>query len=209
MSAEQLSTEAGSCLIADSVKLAKAKRRAHEHKLHIAAKRGHMPFQEDMAYLLDEIIRLENALQSAPEPREQHCAKHATEYRVQGELPCPWCVIDELRTNNEKLLYDKSVPQCACCGSTDPAHVKQICDAPSQPRVKPVPTKRMGVHARTLFITHICDGEEVVMGGDDGQVYIGSFCDKGQAESFITRSMQGPFLIVGRSPETKEQKHGD
>ena len=52
--------ETEGCVIADSVNLDKAKRRAHEHKLHIANKRGHMPFQEDMAYLLDEIIRLEN-----------------------------------------------------------------------------------------------------------------------------------------------------
>lgn len=47
-------------VISDSVNLANAKRRAHEWKLHIAARKGHMPFEEVGAYLLDEIIRLEN-----------------------------------------------------------------------------------------------------------------------------------------------------
>lgn len=39
----------------------------------------------------------------------------------------------------EPVLYDKSRPQCACCGSTDPEHVKRICDAnlPGEPGAKP------------------------------------------------------------------------
>jgi hypothetical protein len=68
-------------MIADSVNLANAKRRAHEWKLHIAQRKGHMPFEEVGAYLLDEIIRLENLVfaqqknlevgKQSPEPAAQ------------------------------------------------------------------------------------------------------------------------------------------
>lgn len=36
---------------------------------------------------------------SAQEP----CQDHGAELRLQGSLPCPWCVIDELRSNNATL----------------------------------------------------------------------------------------------------------
>jgi hypothetical protein len=68
---EQPSTEGTGCLIADSVNLANAKRRAHEWKLHIAERKGHMPFEEVGAYLLDEIIRLEDQVGAAIKSRDE------------------------------------------------------------------------------------------------------------------------------------------
>lgn len=32
-------------------------------------------------------------------PSSKQCATHATERRMRDELPCPWCVIDELKRN--------------------------------------------------------------------------------------------------------------
>lgn len=31
------------------------------------------------------------------------CATHAPEHRLRGELPCPWCAIDELKRNRDAL----------------------------------------------------------------------------------------------------------
>jgi hypothetical protein len=31
------------------------------------------------------------------------CVTHQPELRAQSSLPCPWCVIDELKANNERL----------------------------------------------------------------------------------------------------------
>jgi hypothetical protein len=45
---------------------------------------------------------------------------------------------------------------------------------------------RTEVSADTLSITHIFDGEEVVTGGDDGQVWIGTFASHVQAVEFVT-----------------------
>lgn len=33
----------------------------------------------------------------------------------------------------------------------------------------------------TLTITHICDGEERIMGGEDGQVWLATFADATEA----------------------------
>lgn len=41
------------------------------------------------------------------------------------------------------------------------------------------------VDADTLDVTHIFEGEEVVTGGDDGQVWIATFADKRVAERFV------------------------
>lgn len=38
---------------------------------------------------------------------------------------------------------------------------------------------------RTLSVTHICDGEEVVTGGADGQVWIATFATKLAADAFV------------------------
>lgn len=32
---------------------------------------------------------------------ETGCATHSAEHRMRGELPCPWCVIDELKRNRD------------------------------------------------------------------------------------------------------------
>ena len=41
----------------------------------------------------------------APETSAK-CATHATEYRLIGTLPCPWCVIDELKRNRDALAAE-------------------------------------------------------------------------------------------------------
>lgn len=41
------------------------------------------------------------------------------------------------------------------------------------------------IDPETLSVTHICDGEEVVTGGDDGQQWIATFADATTAELFI------------------------
>jgi hypothetical protein len=41
------------------------------------------------------------------------------------------------------------------------------------------------IDPQTLSVTHICDGEEVVTGGDDGQAWIATFADATTAELFI------------------------
>lgn len=50
-----------------------------------------------------------------------------------------------------------------------------------------------------LSITHICDGEEVVTGGEDGQTYIATFGSHEMAELFVSwcNSHSGPNRISG------------
>jgi hypothetical protein len=48
----------------------------------------------------------------------------------------------------------------------------------------------VSVDAATLLITHICDGAEVVQGGDDGQAWIATFATRPAAQQFVD-AMQG------------------
>ena len=41
------------------------------------------------------------------------------------------------------------------------------------------------VESSTLAVTHIFDGEEVITGDDDGQVYVATFATKQEAERYI------------------------
>jgi hypothetical protein len=41
---------------------------------------------------------------------EPPCATHAAEHRLRSELPCPWCVIDELKANRDRAVSPPSVP---------------------------------------------------------------------------------------------------
>jgi ribA/ribD-fused uncharacterized protein len=36
-------------------------------------------------------------------PQQPKCVSHATEHRVRDTLPCPWCAIDELKENRDRL----------------------------------------------------------------------------------------------------------
>lgn len=56
---------------------------------------GHVKYKtpEELDAAIDAAI-------GASPPREP-CASHAAEHRLRHELPCPWCVIDELRRNRD------------------------------------------------------------------------------------------------------------
>lgn len=41
------------------------------------------------------------------------------------------------------------------------------------------------VHPSTLYVTHVFDGEEVVRGGEDGQIWVATFASGLQAKRFI------------------------
>lgn len=36
----------------------------------------------------------------------KQCATHATEWRLRNELPCPWCVIDELKRARDGYYHE-------------------------------------------------------------------------------------------------------
>lgn len=75
--------------------------------------------------------------------------------------------------------------------------------APSTDKVSSGEAKVEFVNPETLSVTHIFDGEEVVTGGDDGQVWIATFANKAVAESFCDqqrqyRSVAGERRVVVR-----------
>jgi hypothetical protein len=57
-----------------------------------------------------------------------------------------------------------------------------------------------GVHGGTLYVTHICDGEEVVRGGEDGQRYIATFANPRDANLFVGFAKNAGWLIYGQKP---------
>lgn len=64
------------------------------------------------------------------------------------------------------------------------------------PRVE---TVRIPVFVETLSVTHICDGQEIVTGGDDGQSWVASFASRMAAEMFVmtVQRMHPGALIYG------------
>ena len=53
------------------------------------------------------------------------------------------------------------------------------------------------VPVKTLYVTHIFDGEEVVRGGEDGQAWIATFASSAEATKFIETLQQEDKWIVG------------
>jgi hypothetical protein len=49
----------------------------------------------------------------------------------------------------------------------------------------------------TVSVTHIFDGEEVVTGGDSGQIWIATFADRVAAEWFIKFAQQQGVALRG------------
>lgn len=45
--------------------------------------------------------------------------------------------------------------------------------------------KWVQVDPDTLSVTPVCEGEVVVLGGDDGQAWVGSFAEQDSAQLFI------------------------
>jgi hypothetical protein len=60
------------------------------------------------------------------------------------------------------------------------------------------------VNPSTLSVTHICDGEEVITGGDDGQVWIGTFADRSMAAHFVNYAKAHLFHVNGERRPEKE-----
>lgn len=54
------------------------------------------------------------------------------------------------------------------------------------------------VRPETLSTTHICDGEEVVTGGDDGQVWVATFACPITAQQFIGRQKSRMEATAGQ-----------
>jgi hypothetical protein len=53
------------------------------------------------------------------------------------------------------------------------------------------------VRPGTLAVTHICDGEEVVTGGDDGQVWIATFAQNALAQVFVRHTQATHEVVFG------------
>lgn len=64
------------------------------------------------------------------------------------------------------------------------------------------------VDRRSLRVTHIFDGEEVVTGGDDGQVWVATFSSGAVAERFI-KYIRGTVWGERRRPNSTAPKEGD
>lgn len=63
------------------------------------------------------------------------------------------------------------------------------------------------ISPETLFVTHICDGEEVVMGGLDGQVWVATFASERVARYFVNVAKDNLFHVTGER-RTAQGKDG-
>lgn len=52
----------------------------------------------------------------------------------------------------------------------------------------------------TLYVTHVCDGEEVVRGGADGQTFVAVFASKIAAEHFVRYCVENEKTFAGVRP---------
>jgi hypothetical protein len=52
----------------------------------------------------------------------------------------------------------------------------------------------------TLYITHVCDDEEVVRGGEDGQTLVAVFSSKLAAEHFVRYCVENQKTFAGVRP---------
>jgi hypothetical protein len=53
------------------------------------------------------------------------------------------------------------------------------------------------VDPSTLYVTHIFEGEQVVRGGEDGQVWVATFASRLQADLFVSMAKIGPHIVSG------------
>lgn len=60
------------------------------------------------------------------------------------------------------------------------------------------------VNPSTLGVTHICDGQEVVTGGDDGQTWIATFADRSMAAHFVNYAKAHLLHVNGERRPEKE-----
>jgi hypothetical protein len=59
----------------------------------------------------------------------------------------------------------------------------------------------------TLTVTHIFDGEEVVTGGADGQIWIATFATRLAADAFVRWCQEFEKTYAGRRRETPLDVH--
>lgn len=60
------------------------------------------------------------------------------------------------------------------------------------------------VNPLTLTVTHICEGEEVVTGGDEGQVWVATFADAFEALKFIAYKRFNCTTAAGRRNASRD-----
>lgn len=74
----------------------------------------------------------------------------------------------------------------------------------SVPDVNYLRDRRQEVEPRTLAITHIHDGEEVVTGGDDGQVFIATFASAAAADRYVSACKEDGRPVFGYRVKPEE-----
>lgn len=80
------------------------------------------------------------------------------------------------------------------------------------PRQKPArraPPELREVPVHTLSRTHICDGEEVVSGGEDGQTWIATFADSRMAAYFVNVAKVNLTVAWGDAPGSAVKASGE
>lgn len=55
----------------------------------------------------------------------------------------------------------------------------------------------VSVPPHTLTVTHVCDGENVVVGGEDGQTWVGTFAAEVTAQQFCEFMKVNPHGVYG------------
>lgn len=61
-------------------------------------------------------------------------------------------------------------------------------------------SERVRVDPSSLSVTHICDGEEVVTGGDDGQTWVATFASRLAADMFLDVVKATDYQLFGERP---------
>lgn len=62
------------------------------------------------------------------------------------------------------------------------------------------------VHPSTVSVTHVFDGEEVVTGGDTGQIWIATFADSVAADWFVKFANDQGIMLRGERTRSWPEK---
>ncbi len=117
------------------------------------------------------------------------CAPGLWASGIKGLRPCGTLIKQHLASTTQSQNIQQQTGSFETLAALDPFGRAQPSSLHPKPRYIPndesLKQRRVQVDPSTLAVTHIFDGEEIVSGGEDGQVYIATFASASAAEFFV------------------------